>query len=276
MSVERSIKSGIGRGKREIFDSFPEKKDYYKCFVNKEYKLSGRGVKIAVLDTGFPCHKDIIVKTKSVSFCDNSQYDKIGHSTMISGIICAKGEFNGISQNAEVYYGKIMKDNKRALFSSLVAGVIWAITKDVDIIVLAIGTDYDYNVFHDAIQKASERGICIFSPSGRNIIKEQDEILYPSRYNEVFSTSFLSRSEKQNKIIKNKVDFYIPNFKIYTTYNDDKYIKINGSSFSTAILAGISSNLIELYKKEKVNKKEIPKIIKKDMLNKLNKIKKGV
>ena len=124
-----------------------------------------------------------------------------------------------------------------------------------------MGTQYDYRVFHDAIKKAKEHDICIFAASG-----DEEELDFPARYPEVFSAGFLTRSKKRNDKIRENSDFYLPNKGLYTTYLDNKYVKVSGSSVSTAFFAGLGAVLVEQYKKE--GKKNISKLV----YSELNKI----
>jgi len=225
-----------------------------------EDKYTGRDVEIAILDTGEPKHKDIKNGQMSVSFCESNKntLDKIGHSTLVSGIIVSnnKNSIIGLAPNSDIYYGKVMSDNKKCSFNSLVAGVLWSIVKEVDIIVMALGCKYDYRILHDAIIKARTSGICIFAAAGEN----SENIDFPADYQEVFSCGFLGRDKNINNIIKSKVDFYLPNKYLYSTYLNDKYVKIGGSSIITSFFAGLGANLIEC-NKDQVKKEEMPNFI---------------
>lgn len=227
---------------------------------------TGKNVKISILDTGCPSHKDILINSEAVSFCENTStvQDKIGHSTIVSGIIGAnnKKSIVGVSPHATILFGKVFNDRGECNFNSIVAGVLWSIVKDVDIIVMAFGTKYDYGILKDAIKKAVERGICVFAASGN---MEMNEVDYPANYENVFSSGYLFREKNKNRSIKEKVKFYLPNKPLMTTYLENKYIESGGSSIATSYFAGISALFIEKFKKENVKKEEIPALI----LNKL-------
>jgi minor extracellular protease Epr len=228
-------------------------------------KYTGKGVKIAILDTGEPKHKDIKNGQMSVSFCESNKntVDKIGHATLVSGIIVSnnKNSIIGLAPNSDIYYGKIMSDNKKVSFNSLVAGVLWSIVKEVDIIVLALGCQYDYRILHDALIKARNSGICIFAAAG----EDSENIDFPADYKEVFSCGFLGRNKNINTSIKSKVDFYCPNRYLYSTYINDQYVKIGGSSIATSFFAGLGATLIEHYK-DQVKKEERPDFIYQNLL----------
>jgi len=225
---------------------------------------TGKNVKIAILDSGCPHHKDIKVEGETISFCESnvSIDDKKGHATMLSGIIKSnnKKTITGLAPHSHILYGKVIDDKRNCSFDKLVAGVLWSVVKEVDIIVLALGSTYDYMVLKEAVKKAHQYGICVFAAGG-----DTNNIEYPASYEDTFSTGFLTRSKKQNDFIKENIDFYLPNKGLYTTYLDNTYVKISGSSISTAFFAGIAAVLIEQYKSEKM--KNIPQTVYKELKN---------
>jgi len=214
-------------------------------------KYTGYGIKIAMIDSGCPKHKDIKIEGEKISFCDDigNKDDDVGHSTMLSGIIVAKNKnsITGLAPRAQMHFAKVIDENGKCDFNSLVAAVLWSVVKKVDIIVMAIGTQYDYSILHDAIKKAVANGICIFAAT--NLPKNKDvEIDFPARYKEVFSVSAIDRRKKR-EIFDEKVDLLLPNNKKYSTYLDNSYIKISGSSISAAIVTALAALLMEERKK---------------------------
>jgi len=246
--------------KRNIVDELDEPIVYSPLAYGIDNRCTGKRVKIAILDSGCPRHKDIKVVGDRISFCEENlgTYDNHGHSTALAGIISSKNKkaITGLAPHAEIQYGRVINNKGMCGFNSLVAGVLWSIVKDVDIIVIALGTQYDYIVLRDAIKKARDYGICVFAASGDAGIDEHWNLDYPARYENVISTGFLKRGKAQNNILRRKVDFNLPNRGLYTTYLDNKYIKVTGSSVSAAFYAGLAAVLIEQYKKEK--KADIP------------------
>ncbi len=223
---------------------------------------TGKDVRICVIDSGRPVHKDIkISNAEQTSFCDENSciHDNYGHSTIVSGIIKAnnKNSIIGVAYNSRLLYAKVVNDAGECSFNSIVAAVLWAIVKKVDIIMIAIGTQYDYNILHDSIRKARRSNICIIS-AAELIGDNNSEITFPAKYNQVFSVGSLKRGN--NKEIIEKIDNYIPNKGLYTTYLNNKYIRMTGTSIATAYYTGLTAKLIEKYKKT-IPKHEIVSLI---------------
>lgn len=226
-------------------------------------KFTGTGTKMLIIDSGTPKHKDIKVKEEQHDFASNEEhvFDEDGHGTIMAGLIASKNKRSivGIAPDTEISYAKVTNKKGCSEYNAIISSVLWGIVKNVDIIVIALGSQYDYKVLHDAIKKAHDNGILIFAAAGNHINKEDSEINYPARYPEVYSVGSLTRTKKINTKILEKVDFAMKNKIVTSTYLKNKYISVSGSSISTAFVAGLASLLIE--KNKKVTKKNMPKTI---------------
>lgn len=249
------------KSKSKAIDKLSQPKIYLPSTYGISDKYTGINVKIAIIDSGLPDHKDIKINDieinkKSHSFCDNTKnvYDKLGHSSILTGIIKSKNDRSiiGLAPNVDLYFAKIIDDYNCSSFNSLVAAILWAIIKKVDIITISLGTDYNYQILHDAIKKAHNENICICAAGGDKI--QNATITFPAKYPEVFSVNSLSI-----KKLKEKIDFVIPTKNIYSTYIKNLYVKTSGSSVANAILTGLTALIIEKYKAN--NKKYSPQII---------------
>jgi subtilisin family serine protease len=110
---------------------------------------------------------------------------------------------------------------------------------------------------HDAIKKAKNNNICVFAAASNDL---EEDLNFPARYGEVFSTSTLTRGKEKNKKIMKNIDLYTSNKGMYTTYVNNKYVRAYGSSISTAYFAGHAALLIEQYRKT-IPKNEIPALV---------------
>ena len=224
---------------------------YSPSDYNIPNKYKGHDVKIALIDSGCPKHQDIKINAERISFCENNKnvYDKYGHATLVTGIIKAKNKhgITGLANYSQLYFAKVVDDAGKCSFNSIVAAVLWAIVKKVDIITIALGTQYDYGILKDVIKKAYNDNICIIAASG-NDMKNID---FPARYPEVLSVGALLENEEDNKIIRKKVDIALPATKKYTTYTNNSYVKASGSSIATAFATSLASLLIEQHKEAK-------------------------
>ena len=249
--------------RKKYIDSVDEPVIYSSESYGISAKYTGEGTKILIIDSGAPKHKDIAAIKEKQDFASDTDdvFDKSGHGTLVSGLISAqnKKSIRGIAPNSNILSAKVTDKNGDMSYSAIVSAILWGLVKDVDIIVMALGSQYDYSILHDAIKKAHSTGVVIFAAAGNHIQEEGSEINFPARYPEVFSVGNLTRTKKINLKILEKVDFAMKNKGTISTYLNNKYIEASGSSISTAFVAGLASLLIE--KNKKGEKKDMPKKI---------------
>ncbi len=115
-------------------------------------QYSGRGIKLAVLDTGFDiAHPDFAGRSFSTrSFVpDGSIVDVHGHGTHCTGIACGSrvtataGPRYGAASDAEILVGKVLGDGGKGDEAWVLNGINWALEAGADIVSLSIEGYYD-------------------------------------------------------------------------------------------------------------------------------------
>jgi subtilisin family serine protease len=112
-----------------------------------ESELTGAGIKVAVLDTGFDeTHQDFIGRavTKKLFATNNSEDDVHGHGTHCIGTACGPrspttGPRYGIAYEAEIYAGKVLGDDGFGTDRSIIAGMEWALDEGCQVISMSLG-----------------------------------------------------------------------------------------------------------------------------------------
>ena len=225
-------------------------------FSQIKHKIT-KDVKICIIDSGFPVHKDI--KKIDENFCidfSNSDYgclDCHGHSTAVSGILLSnnKNSITGLSPDSNFFYAKGVSDNGCADYGSIVASVLWAIVKNVDIIIMPFGGYFYDSNLHDAIKKAFRNNIAIISSAGNS----PGDMTFPSNLPEILSVSCSYKNIKKvhydGSLKKHDISLNVKN--LTTTYIKDLYISISGSSMLSSVIGGICASIIQEYKDNKSN-----------------------
>lgn len=108
---------------------------------------TGKGVRIAVLDTGADAtHPDLkgqILASKNFSGTPDLK-DHFGHGTHVSSIAAgtgakSDGRFKGVAPDAKLLEGKVLDDDGFGDDSGILAGMEWAVTQGADVINLSLG-----------------------------------------------------------------------------------------------------------------------------------------
>ncbi|MFD4552304.1 S8 family serine peptidase [Streptomyces sp. NPDC058466] len=107
----------------------------------------GKGVKIAVLDTGVdathPDLKDQVIAAKNFSTSADAT-DKFGHGTHVASIAAgtgakSNGKYKGVAPGAKILNGKVLSDDGYGDDSSILAGMEWAADQGADVVNLSLG-----------------------------------------------------------------------------------------------------------------------------------------
>lgn len=217
-------------------------------------KTKGKGIKVAVLDTGISQqHRDLMGNLKESVDFTGSRYgaeDVQGHGSHCSGLIGGIDNgigMIGIAPEVELYSAKVLGDNGSGSFDSIMKGIQWAMSKNVDVISMSLGTaSRPPQMVHDLIKKATEQGIIILAATGN----ENGAVCWPAMYDEVIAVSAvdqnLNRATFSNYGIKNEIS--APGVDIISTYKNNSYARLSGTSMATPLVAGACALIIARHK----------------------------
>lgn len=228
---------------------------------------TGKGVKVAVIDTGIDdTHYDLVV-SGGVSFVDNEPWDyyldENGHGTHVAGIIGAKNNgiaYVGAAPDVELYAVKVFDSSGIGKISKILAGVDWAITHDIDVINLSLGSEQGYDAYQSIFQKAYNQGIVVVAVAGNDFDGPLDEggcasnrlvdcVDFPGVYN---TTITVGATDIENQVAPfsstgPSLDFVAPGVGIMSTYLSNQVARISGTSMAAPYVAGVVALLKEKY-----------------------------
>ncbi|MEV2212872.1 S8 family serine peptidase [Streptomyces sp. NPDC050997] len=139
----------------------------------------GKGVKIAVLDTGVDAtHPDLksqVIESKNFSAAADAT-DHYGHGTHVASIAAgtgakAGGTYKGVAPGARILSGKVLDDTGSGDDSGILAGMEWAAAQGADVVNLSLGgTDTpEIDPLEAAVDKLSaEKGILFAIAAGNS------------------------------------------------------------------------------------------------------------
>jgi subtilisin family serine protease len=149
-------------------------------------KFTGKGVRIAILDTGMDLdHPDFTGRTiVSKSFIPGqAPQDDNGHGTHCAGTACGPrspvlGRRYGIASDAELYIGKVLSNRGTALGRSTLAGIEWAVSNKCDIISMSLGSQVQpgqtyLQAFEATARQALRNGSLIVAAAGNDSRRSQ-------------------------------------------------------------------------------------------------------
>ncbi|MEV5960290.1 S8 family serine peptidase [Kribbella sp. NPDC051952] len=110
--------------------------------------FTGKGVKIAVLDTGIdPTHPDLAGRiAATANFSDAEDVvDHFGHGTHVASIAAGTGaasggKYKGVAPDATLLNGKVLDDHGNGYDSGVIAGMEWAAAQGASVVNLSLGS----------------------------------------------------------------------------------------------------------------------------------------
>lgn len=161
--------------------------------VHNSYGITGRGVTVAVLDSGIDTDHPDLADDLVAQHCftngaclpgnssqSSSAEDENGHGTNVAGIITAKGTVSGrgFAPNAKIVAVRVLDKGGSGFVSDWVAGLDWVrsqlITTPVQIVNLSLGTfalypnncDSQEPLLAAATAQLRAKGVVLFASSG--------------------------------------------------------------------------------------------------------------
>ena len=183
----------------------------------------GKGVKVAVLDTGIDYrHPDLKANYRGgydIINNDNDPLDDNGHGTHCAGTIAAvldgKGVV-GVAPMAELYGVKVLAGSGGGSSTSVIQGIEWAVANRMDIISMSLGSPWPSKAQEMALQKAYDAGILTIAASGNS---GTGSLGYPAGYESVVAVGALdatntlasfSQYGKGQELVAPGVEVYSP------------------------------------------------------------------
>ena len=156
--------------------------------------FTGKGVKVAIIDSGIGPHDDVKVSGGYNFYNQNNDLtDKYGHGTHVAGIVA--GKKYGVAPDAEIYSLRVIHDDGSldAMDGFNIADAInWAVDHDIDIINLSLSIT-PMNGVQRAIERAEKEGVLVVAAAGNVYLTDElgplypDYIMYPARLGNVVS-----------------------------------------------------------------------------------------
>jgi len=229
---------------------------------------TGGVIEVAVLDTGIdydhPDLKDNIAWGVStlhgrVSYKPNDYKDVNGHGTHVAGIIAALNNnigVVGVAPGVEIYAIKVLGNDGSGWISDIVLGIDQALLGPdgvldsngngkivgdpaddaAEVISMSFGGSSDVQTLHDVIIKAYNYGVVLVAASGND---GSSSPLYPAAYPEVIAVGAIDKNNNVPDWSNRGIEVSAPGVDILSTYPDDTYETLSGTSMACPHVSGV-------------------------------------
>jgi len=234
-----------------------------------ESAFSGRGVKVAILDTGIDLgHPDFAGRDiTSQSFIPGQDVqDVLGHGTHVAGTACGRRQPTvlpryGVAYNADLFVGKVLSNSGSGTDGQIIAGINWAITNGCRVVSMSLGAPVDVGtppstVFENVAQRALAKGTLIIAAAGNESSRSQGKIspvghpancpsiMAVAAIDEAFGIADFSCGSRNPN--GGEVNIAGPGVNVHSSWPmPTQYRRIMGTSMATPHVSGVAALLAE-------------------------------
>jgi serine protease len=213
------------------------------------------GVTVAVVDQGIKYdHPDLdgnmdgSVSNSGYDFVDDdgdpypdSMADEY-HGTHVGGIAAAEidnGEgVTGIG-NSSVLSGRALSEEGSGSTADIADAVTWAADQGADVVNLSLGGGGYTDTMKNAVSYATDNGALVVAAAGND---GSGSVSYPAAYSECLAVSALDPDETLANYSNygSDIELAAPGTNVLSTWTDDAYDSISGTSMATPVVAGVA------------------------------------
>ncbi len=227
-------------------------------------KLSGKGIKVAVLDTGFDLkHPDFVGRSivpRSFVLREGAD-DEHGHGTHCIGTACGPKQplvfpRYGVAFECEIFSGKVLDKQGHGSGEQVLAGINWAVTNGCAVISLSLSTPVQpgqtfSRAFEVAASRALRAGTVIIAAAGndsqREFGKAPKPVSHPANCPSIVAVGAVDeRMQIAPFSNSGKVEIVGPGLGVYSTWPmPTRYRTLSGTSMATPHVTGIAALFAE-------------------------------
>ncbi len=239
--------------------------------------LTGKGVKVAVLDTGIdPNHPDFagrIAAAENFSAAEDT-VDHFGHGTHVASITAGTGaasggKYKGVAPEASLLNGKVLDDFGNGDFSGIIAGMEWAAAQGASVINMSLGSQQPSDGTDDlsqAVNRISRSTGALFVVAAGNCYTSQpSSVTSPGAADDALTVGNMQRDGSMNDTSCRgprqgdgalKPEVSAPGTDIVAARAagtelgepvDDNYTTLSGTSMATPHVAGTAALVVQAH-----------------------------
>ncbi|WP_338472265.1 S8 family peptidase [Niallia sp. XMNu-256] len=206
---------------------------------------------IAVIDTGVDLnHPDLKGRlTKGYNVVENNDFadDDNGHGTHVAGIIASETN-NREGVAGLTWYNKVMPikaigaEGYGTSFD-IAKGIIWAVDHGADVINMSLGNYQSSSLLKEAINYAYDQNVVLIAAAGNENTSRPS---YPASYPQVLSVAAIDYTGNRASFSNfgDYIDVSAPGDIIASTYFNQQYAALSGTSMASPHVAGLAGLLL--------------------------------
>jgi subtilisin family serine protease len=246
----------VGAAYAHPYDSMPSAWHQYTWIQENIWPIAtGKGVRVAVLDTGYNKHRFGPEPIAARSFIRGESWaDGNAHGTHVAGtVLCRRddaGKSLGLAPDADLIVGKVLSNRGSGSSQGIAEGIRWAADEGAHLINMSLGGGSSYGPTNDAIDYAWSKGCAVFASAGNSGYNGSNTIGWPAKYQNCVCVG----AYRQGGQIANfssggrEIDWACPGQEILSfSTNGSGWRSMSGTSMSCPWGVGLFACLTELW-----------------------------
>ena len=212
----------------------------------------GDGVAVAIIDSGIEdTHEDLYPSVlggiNTVGHDPSNYLDGNGHGTHVAGTVAAlDNEIGvvGVGPEIGLYAVKVLDDYGSGSWSSVAAGIEWAVDNDIPVLNMSLGGS-DGRTMRDACNAAYAAGHLLVAAAGNsgNHSGTGNNVAYPAGYSSVIAVAASDSNDNRASFSSTgpAVELIAPGLRVLSTWRMNRYINASGTSMASPHVAGVAA-----------------------------------
>ena len=177
--------------------------------------------------------------------------DGYGHGTAVAGLVAASdAEASGVTgaaPGARLMIVRVLGDDGEGNTEQLAAGITYAVRNHASVINCSVNSEFDSPAVDTAIAGANAAGIPVVAAAGNDNLDLDENRTYPARTDSdavvsVAATQAPGTLAGFSNFGLRSVDLAAPGVDLVTTYTDDSYTTLSGTSAAAPLVTAAIAN----------------------------------
>jgi len=215
---------------------------------------TGRGITVAVVDTGCHRHPALPEPTAAKTFVPGGRWhvDDNGHGTHVAGTALARDRRIGVAPEANLIVAQALDARGSGDSLGIADAIDWCCDRGADVINLSLGGPQDPNIMR-AVERAVARHVVVVAAAGNDGHRGGDTIGWPGASPLVVCVGSYDRSGRRSQFSSTgrAIDFLCPGGDIVSCASSGSALAtMSGTSMATPYASGMIALVLELIDRE--------------------------
>ncbi|MHA1287509.1 MAG: S8 family peptidase [Candidatus Thorarchaeota archaeon] len=213
--------------------------------------VTGKGVKVCIVDTGVGPHSDLKPLTAQWDFVnnDNDATDDHGHGTHVAGIVASQdATYKGVAPDASLMAAKVLDASGSGSYDDVIAGIEWCHDNGADVVSISLGgqaykSNCDSNILAQTVNQVVSDGVVVSVAAGND---GTDGLTTPACASGAIAVGAVDKNGNVPwwSSRGEEMDIAAPGVDITSLYLNNGLTTMSGTSMACPHVSGVSALLL--------------------------------